>query len=86
MIQLLGYSLFNLIMSPHHARPYSFNYLKNNKIYTSLSSGERALVLLAYDIYNGSGKISLKDLKCLDYDNRMRALSAIQNFLRVPRP
>lgn len=82
---LLGDTLFTIIINPHTERPYIFSSFKKRHVYNNLSGGERALVHLAYDLYNGSGKSNLNELNCLDHNNRIRALNAIQNFLQVPR-
>jgi hypothetical protein len=81
MHELLGTGLFSLIMNPKTNRPYLISSLKNRRVYTSLSSGERTLIHLAYDLYNGSGKMNINDLRNLDAENRTRAARSIQHLL-----
>lgn len=85
MRMLLGNDLFFTILNPQTERPYIFRSFKKSRAYRNLSGGERVLVHLAYDLYNGSGKSNLTNLSHLDYESRLRAMECIQTFLQVPR-
>lgn len=86
LLDLLGPRLYQLIINPKTQRPLLMSSLKRKTRYTHMSGGEKVLVHLAYDLYNGSGKLNLTNLYFLDDPSRQRALQAINNFVMRNRP
>lgn len=73
--------LLEIFMEHDFQRPKNFQDLQKSRQFETLSSGEKVLIRLCFDVFNGQGKVSFEDLSILDKNNRHRALSFLAHNL-----